>query len=181
MLIWNRILPWISISRKKFKIPYLNFGRLSLEYSLTCFVFDIQRDFDWVIVFSYVSMGFFDHGTFVLERCFFRIGKLKPVAKGKNISSFDWLLIGNGIFQPWGVTNKTFQLARSIFSFHVEMFFLLGKLKTSLVLKRLKHENWNALSQLKGQIKIPRDGTWLLKSKHTFSDLVTMKSCFHSQ
>ena len=34
-----------------------------------------------------------------------------------------------------GVTNKTFKLARCTFSFHVEMFFLLGELKASLVIK----------------------------------------------
>ena len=32
-----------------------------------------------------------------------------------------------------GVTDKIFQLARSIFSFHVEVFFLLGMLMASLV------------------------------------------------
>ena len=29
-------------------------------------------------------------------------------------------------FIPGDMTDKTFQLARSVFSFHVEMFFLLG-------------------------------------------------------
>ena len=53
-----------------------------------------------------------------------------------------------------GVTDRTFLLARSIFSYHVEMFFLLEELKTSQVIKRSKHENWNALSQLKGGMMI---------------------------
>ena len=88
--------------KKPYFVPYLNFGRLSLEHSLTGFVFDIQRDFDRVIVFSYVSIGFFDHGTFVLEGCFFRIGILKPVSKRKkkmstsvNFPRFMFLLPGN--------------------------------------------------------------------------------------
>ena len=38
----------------------------------------------------------------------------------------------NGIFHHWRVTDKTFQLVRSVFSFHVEKFFLLGELKASL-------------------------------------------------
>ena len=38
------------------------------------------------------------------------------------------------------VTNKTFQLVRSVFSFHVEMFFLQGEPKTRLVIKRSKYE-----------------------------------------
>ena len=38
------------------------------------------------------------------------------------------------------VNDKIFQLVRSIFSFHVEMFFLLGKPKAGLVIKRLKHK-----------------------------------------
>ena len=46
------------------------------------------------------------------------------------------------IFRPPGVTNKSFQLAKSIFTFHVEMFFFLGEPKASLVIiKRSKHEN----------------------------------------
>ena len=85
-----------------------------------------------------------------------------------------------GIFSSLRGTDKDFQLVRSIFSLHFEIFFLLGEPKASLVIKRLKHENWNALSQLKGWIKIPRDATWLFKSKHTFIDLVTVKSCFNS-
>ena len=40
----------------------------------------------------------------------------------------DWLYV-HWYFLSMGVTNKTFQLARSIFSFHIEMFFLLGKSK----------------------------------------------------
>ena len=39
----------------------------------------------------------------------------------------------------------------------------------------------NDFSQLNGRIKIPRDGTWLFKSKHTFLDLETMKDYFHGQ
>ena len=50
-------------------------------------------------------------------------------------------------FSSLGVTIKTLELARSIFSFHVEKLFLLGKPKASLVIKRSKHENWNALWQ----------------------------------
>ena len=55
--------------------------------------------------------------------------------------SFTVVTIGHWYFSSLGVTNKTFQLARSIFSFHVEMFFLLGEPKASLVIKRSKHEN----------------------------------------
>ena len=44
--------------------------------------------------------------------------------------------------------------------------------------QRLNHENWNRLSQLKGQIKIPRDRTWLFKSKYTFFNLVTVINLF---
>ena len=72
------------------------------------------------------------------------------------------------VFFIHGDNYKSFQLARSIFSFHVEMLLLLGEPKASLVIKRSKHENWNALSQLKGWIKIPRDGTWLFKSKQSY-------------
>ena len=43
-------------------------------------------------------------------------------------------------FSTMGVTNKTFQLVRSVFSFHVEMFFSLRVPKASLVIKRSKYE-----------------------------------------
>ena len=39
-----------------------------------------------------------------------------------------------------GVTDNTFQLARSIFSFHVEMIFFLGEQKASQVNKKI--ETW---------------------------------------
>ena len=85
-----------------------------------------------------------------------------------------WKITIKWYFSSQGVNDETFQLARRIFSFHFDMFFLLGEPKAILVIKRSKHENWNALSQLKGRIKIPKDGTWLFKSKHTFFDLVTI-------
>ena len=44
-------------------------------------------------------------------------------------------------FSTLGVPDKTFQLARSIFSFHVDMFFLLDTPRVSLVINRMKHEN----------------------------------------
>ena len=66
------------------------------------------------------------------------------------------------------MTNKIFQLVKSIFSFHVVTFFLLCVPKARMVIKRLKHENWNALSQLKCQIKIPRNGTRVFKSNTLF-------------
>ena len=83
---------------------------------------------------------------------------------------FLWFTNENGTqwyFLSLEVTDKTFQLMRSVFSLHVEMFFLLGEQKANLVIKSSKHENWRTLSQLKGRIKIPRDGTWLFKSKQT--------------
>ena len=52
-------------------------------------------------------------------------------------SNFQWY------FSSLGVTEKTFELARSIFSFHVEMFFLLGELKASLVMKRFEPIEWS--------------------------------------
>ena len=43
------------------------------------------------------------------------------------VSFFSTLQKQYWYFSFLGMTDKTFQLARSIFSFHVEMFFSLGK------------------------------------------------------
>ena len=61
--------------------------------------------------------------------------------KSRNISRF--LLFSfckKWYFSSLGMIDKTFQLVRGVFSFHVEMFFLLSEPKASLVIKRSKHE-----------------------------------------
>ena len=54
------------------------------------------------------------------------ISKIVMSLEGKFLHLEKWY------FSSLVVTNKTFQLVRSIFSFHVEMFFLLGEPKAIL-------------------------------------------------
>ena len=57
-----------------------------------------------------------------------------------------------------------------------EAFSVFSEPKVSSVIKWLKLENWKSLRQLKCWIRIPRDGTWLFKSKQTLFDLKTKRA-----
>lgn len=62
-------------------VPYLHLGRVSLEHSLTRFVFDVQWHFDCVIVFGAIRV--LDDNSLVFEWGLFRVGKLESGNKSK--------------------------------------------------------------------------------------------------
>ena len=64
------------------------------------------------------------------------ISELIKLAKENEVRTYSFFeFMKKCYFSCMGVTDKTFQLARSVFSFHVEIFFLMDEPKVSLVIK----------------------------------------------